>query len=128
MRQKLMSLFVLAMLAGNAMAEWTVVGKISDSTEYVDKSTARRSGTTVKMWDLSDFVTLQKVSGYEFYSMSSLIEYDCLEKRSRRLQLTAYSGQMRTGKVVVSSSNIADWSYVEPSSHGELKLSIACKR
>jgi len=127
--KKYMLYTALVLVSGHVKADWTVLEKNNNATDYVDTANIRRSGNTVQMWDLSDFATPQSAGGYVFSSMLTLMEYDCTAKRSRKLQLTVFSGNMQKGKVEgnVTLGDKAEWSYVLPNSRGESMLAVACK-
>ena len=130
MKRLLLGLMVL-MTAGTASAEWTAMGSAGDDfIKYVDRVTIQRSGNFVKIWDLSDFKTVQKSAfavGNSYFSSKTQREFDCKEKRFRALVLTWFDGQMGNGKVVYSSSETnVKWSPIESGSIGEAMFMIAC--
>lgn len=129
MRTSLLTV-LLAVLAGNAMAEWTVIETTSTKTSYVDRDTIRRSGNIVKMWTLTDYVQPKSFSTTKSFSSTvGYEEFDCAELRSRTLQSVAYQGHMKEGAVIHSPSDTPwDWNYVVPGSVGELTLKDACAK
>ena len=122
MKRLLMGL-MLAMTAGTASAEWTLVGPNDDITLYVDRTTIRRNGNFVKMWSLFDYI---KVEGPRHLSTRSQSEFDCKGEKMRTLALTSFSGQMLSGTVNYTDSITGEWTAVAPQSMGETMWKIAC--
>ena len=125
MKQLLLGLMLLV-TAGAASAEWTSVGASAVYIAYVDKGTIRRNGNFVKMWDMSDYKTVQTVAGDSHLSSKDQQEYDCKEEKVRLLAFTNFSGQMGSGKAVYANIDGGKWSPIAPGSIGELLWKIAC--
>jgi hypothetical protein len=107
----LISLLVLSV--GSVHAEWVSVGgKLEEGltgyTVYVEPDTIRRNGEVVKLWALMDFSAMQTEPNPTYLSVQSQREFDCTEERVRLLALTAFSGNMGSGKVVFSYSDPND--------------------
>ena len=127
MMKKLLIGLMLLVVSGAASAEWTDVGDNDEITLYVDKTTIRRNGNLVKMWILYDFKSASVVVGLSFLSNRSQNEYDCKEEKFRILEISYFSGQMLSGKVVISEDNMGrKWVAVPPSSVMEAQWKIAC--
>ena len=75
-------------------------------TVYVDPDSIRRKGNLAKMWQLYDYKTVQTVAGDSLLSMKRFNEYDCTEERTRTLGYTWFSGNMGTGNVVYSTTEV----------------------
>jgi hypothetical protein len=123
------SLIALLVLSrGSAYAEWVKVGTGDDGlTVYVELDTISRSGDVVKMWELWDFKTTQTEPKPPHMSVKSQREFDCAKKRGRLLALTAFSGNMGTGKVVYSSPDVkAQWIPTELGSVAQILGKVAC--
>jgi hypothetical protein len=124
---KMISAVVLALLAGNASAEWTVVNRGDRSDSYVDIGSVRASGGTVKMWNLKDYAKPIALETKTYSSATMLEEYDCQDRRARVLQSSAYQGRMRTGDNVHNARDVPwEWTYPEPGTVGERMLIVAC--
>ena len=120
---------LLLMVSTSVFAKWTEVDGSDDrdQTAYADFGTIKRKGHKVKMWRLHDFKTVHEVAGDRYLSQLERDEYDCEEETTRILDLNFYSGNMRQGGIVASSSNIKDEGYsVTPESVGETFFKIAC--
>lgn len=120
---------LLAMLAGNALAEWTVVDAGDTQTFYADLATIRNSANTTKMWMVVDFVKPWTTpAGKKYLSQASLFEFDCTEQRARMLQSSMYSAQMGRGNQVFSSSDPWNWEYIQPGTVKAKFITIACRK
>ena len=123
--------FILLVLdSGAAYAEWV---KVSDrdeagTTVYVDPATIRRNSNLVKMWQFYDYKTVQTVGGVRFLSNKEELEFDCVEERSRSLGLKEFSGNMGSGTVVYTNSQVGKWLPVVPGSIGHTVWKVVCKK
>jgi hypothetical protein len=113
-----------------AYAEWVKVSDSDDAgkTVYVDPTTIRRNSNLVKMWQFFDYKTVQTVGGVRFLSNKEEWEFDCVEERSRSLGLKEFSGNMGSGTVVFTNSQVGKWLPVVPGSIGHTVWKIACKK
>jgi hypothetical protein len=118
----------LVLSAELVYAEWI---KVSDSDEagktvYVNPSTIRRNSNLVKMWQVNDYKTVQTVGGVRFLTAKEQWEFDCAEMRSRVVALKEYSGNMGSGTVVYTNSQVGKWLPVISDSLGQTVWKIAC--
>ena len=126
MKRLLLGLMLL-LVSGAASAEWTSVGASDEHIQYVDKGSIRRNGNSVKMWGLMDYKTVEKTDGKSYLSSKEQREYDCKEERTRLLAFLWFSGQMGSGKVVLSNSVTSmTWDPIAPGSVGVTLWTIAC--
>jgi surface-adhesin protein E len=126
-----LSLITLLLLSsGLAYAEWVAVSSkdLGDVTVYANPDTIRRNGDLVKMWQLSDFTTVQTVEGDSYLSSKAEREYDCAEERTRVLAFTWFSANMGSGNVVYSNSNERNWEPFAPHSLDEALWEVACTK
>jgi len=126
--KRLIVMTLLVLSSSPAYAEWI---KVSDSDEagmtvYVDPTTIRRNSNLVKMWQFYDYKTVQTVAGIGFLTVKEQWEFDCAEERRRVLALTEFSGNMGSGTVVYTNSEVGKWQPVAPSSIGQLLWKFAC--
>ena len=124
------SLITLLVLSSEpAYAEWVQIDKTGDGmTTYADPDTIRRKGDLVKVWQLSDFKTIQTVGTQSHLSFKRQSEYDCIEERTRTLAITFFSGNMGHGNVVINNSDEARWVPVAPGSVGQALWEYACEK
>lgn len=123
----LIGLMLMAVSAG-AMAEWTWLSTdTSDNKYYVDLSTIRKSGSTVKMWVVSDYKKEKSLYGGKSYlSQMNRTEFDCNEEKSREVSFYFYSGNMQNGDTVLSADLTREWSSIPPGSIAATLLKVAC--
>lgn len=128
---KRLLLFTLLVLSCEpAYAEWVKVGDGDEAgkTVYVDPATIRRDSNLVKMWQFYDYKTVQTVGGVRFLSAKEQWEFDCAEERSRVLALKEFSGNMGSGTVVDTNSQVGKWIPVIPGSIGRTVWTVACNK
>ena len=121
---------LLALGSGLANAEW-VLASGNDETGllvYIDSDSIRRNGNLAKMWQLYDYKTVQTVAGDSLLSMKRFNEYDCAEERTRTLGYTWFSGNMGSGKVVFSTSEVQQWEPVGSRTINHTLWKAACDR
>ena len=124
---KLLIAALLAVFSTNVMAEWTKVSDTDNFTNYADFSTIRKSGNTVKMWDLIDFKVVQTLDGRHFLSMAGQDEFDCKAETTRQLAVITYSKNMRAGEVVFNSGAMHEEPRpISPGTEGETLFKVAC--
>ncbi|MEK6670443.1 MAG: surface-adhesin E family protein [Nitrospirota bacterium] len=127
-RLLLIALTLLVLSSGPAYAEWV---KVSDSDEtgkavYVDPATIRRNSNLVKMWQFYDYQTVQTVGGNRFLTAKEQWEFDCAEGRSRVVARKEFSGNMGSGTMVFTNSEVGKWIPVIPGSMGQTVWEVAC--
>jgi surface-adhesin protein E len=130
-----LSLITLLLLTvGPLYAEWVEVGgKVEEGltvyTVYVDSDTIQSREDAVTLWVLMDFKTTQIQPKPPHMSVKSQREIDCTKKRIRLLAMTAFSGNMGSGKEVSSYSDPNDQGIlVEPSSVAQSLWTFACSK
>lgn len=125
---RLFLITLLLLSSSPAYAEWV---KVSDSDEagksvYVDPTTIRRTSNLVKMWQFYDYKTVQTVGGFRFLTAKEQWEFDCAEERGRVVALKQFSGNMGSGTMVFTNSQVGKWIPVEPGSIGQTVWKVAC--
>jgi len=127
MKIKTLMLMLGILLCGTVQAEWVGVGVNERLTGYVDPTTIRKSGNTVKMWSLHDYKTAREFIGGSYMSSMFLHEYDCMEERARQLFNSFHSENMGKGNTIWSNNEPRNWLPIPPGSLGKAKWEIACK-
>ncbi len=126
---KKLVVLLLLMVSTNVFAEWTEVNGNKDAglTTYVDYGTIKNQNNKVKIWTLYDYKRVQQVEDSRFLSSVTHTEYNCEEETSRMLDVYWYSGNMRNGEIVWSSTNIKKETVsIIPESIDEGNFNIAC--
>ena len=126
--KRLLLLTFLALICEPAYAEWVKIGDGDEAgkTVYVDPATIRRNSNLIKMWQFHDYKTVQTVGGVRFLSAKEQWEFDCAEERSRVLALKEFSGNMGSGTVEYTNSQVGKWIPVMPGSTGRTVWTVAC--
>mgnify|MGYP006271763203 CR=1 FL=1 len=123
-------LILLLCGTGGARAEWTRLGASASASDayvlYIDRSTLRREGDRVRLWDLQDFKQTQTIGERSYRSEKTELEFDCKARRTRVLSIIDFFGGMATGDIVYSDGDPSDWVAVAPGTLGELEWKAAC--
>lgn len=115
----------------NAYADWKLVSRNStDDATYIDMSTLRKTGPTVKVWILYDFKSPQLPVGHSqpLFSMQTQYELDCFNESVRTLWVTSYSENMGRGKVLVSGDPNGKSMPIPPRSVMSSVFNSACRQ
>jgi hypothetical protein len=125
---RLFLITLLLLSSGPAYAEWVKVSESDDAgkTVYVDQATIRRNSNLVKMWQFYDYKTVQTVGGNRFLTAKEQWEFDCAEERSRVVARKEFSGNMGSGTMVFTNSQVGKWLPVMPDSIGRTVWEVAC--
>jgi hypothetical protein len=89
-RSGIWSLMLVPLCVGPLYAEWVDVGAkvekgLTIYTVYVDADSIRRTGNTVTLWALFDYMSIQSIVGGPWLSSKTRREYDCVRQRIRLL-------------------------------------------
>lgn len=127
---RLFLITLLLLSSGSAYAAWVKVsdGDEAGRTVYVDPATIRRNSNLVKMWQFYDYKTVQTVGGVRFLTAEEQWEFDCAEERGRVIALKEFSGNMGSGTVVYTNSQVGKWVPVIPGSMSHTVWKVACGR
>jgi len=123
-----MALLVLA--SESAYGDWSLFATDGKgNTVYIDRDTALRKGSIVKIWVLLDGRTVHEtVEGKPFLSSRTLHQYDCQKERFRFLSYALFSENMGSGQVVESSHSMLEWERVPPKGSARRLLNFVCKK
>ena len=127
---RLFLIILLLLSSGVVYAEWVKVGDSDEAgkTIYVDPATIRRDNNLVKMWQFYDYKTVQTVGGNRFLTAKEQWEFDCAEGRSRVVARKEFSGNMASGTMVFTNSQVGKWVPVMPGSMDQTVWEVACKK
>jgi hypothetical protein len=120
----------LVLSSGHVYAEWVLVSgdDAAGLAVYVDPGTIRQKGNIAKMWQLYDYKTVQRVAGDSLLSMKRFNEYDCSEALTRMLGYTWFSGNMGSGGVVFSTTEVQPWEPVGSRTINHTLWQVACSK
>lgn len=122
-------LFLMAVtLAGSAQAEWLALGRNENFRAYLDQKSLQRNGDLVQVLQLMDFVTAQWADERTVVgSIKTVVEYDCVQPRSRTMALEAYSEQMGDGRRVATEQlPNPEWESINSGSTSEKIRQLVC--
>jgi hypothetical protein len=128
--KRLLLITFLLLSSGPTYAEWvaTVQNDQAGVTIYIDSDTILRKGDLVNVWELIDYKAIQTMAGTSYLSARVQREYDCTRDLQRTLALTKLSGNMGTGKVILTNSDRQKWEPVDPGSIGKSLWKFACNK
>lgn len=117
----------LALLAGQAHAEWIQYGGSRDATAHYDPATVRKTDNGVMVWKLDDLSpTSSSRIKWSWFSIRSLIEFRCVAGQYRLVQSTAHALPMGDGSVLFSNDEPQAWSYIAPGTVAETLKELVC--
>jgi len=128
-------LFVfLMMICSVSWAEWQLCAGGGAGGEmildYCDKSTIRKNGAISRMWELTDYSSVQVgAAGERHMSAKSLRAYNCRDETFAIISFVLYSGSMGEGTVVWSGTRKErewEWEPIVPGSIAEAKWKVVC--
>lgn len=121
---------LLVLSSGPVYAGWELTSGDDETglTVYVDPGSIRRKGNVAKMWQLYDYKTVQTVAGDSLLSFKRYNEYDCTEERTRMLGYTWFSGNMGSGKVIYSTTDVQQWEPVVSRTINRTLWKVACSK
>jgi hypothetical protein len=118
---------LLVCATGTALADWVRIRSDGTVTVLADSGSVSRSGDMATMWSMINYTTPRKTDdGEEYLSSRQRLEYDCIDKLSRRLEFDRYSDLSGLGRAVYSNKNVSAWSPVAPGSVAGELFGFAC--
>lgn len=114
-------------------AEWVNIdGKIENGltvyTVYLDADSIRRTGNTVTVWVLYDYIAIQSIVGGPWLSSKTRRQYECVEQRVRLLGYMTFTGNMGSGEAVYSNSDQSGWEPLAPASIDRKLWEFVCSK
>lgn len=117
----------LALLAGQAHAEWVQYGVSRDIFAYYDPATVRKTDNGVMVWKIDDLTpTAAGRIKWGWMSARMLMEYRCVSNQYRIIQSTAHDLPMGAGSILFSNDEAQPWSYIAPGTVGETLKELVC--
>jgi hypothetical protein len=128
---KAILMILLVSVSSSAIAEWVEIAVSAKEAEeeatmtaYADPDTIRKTGDRIKLWVLADYKIINEKYGVA--SSRQKDEYDCKERKQRRLFIVFYSGHMNKGETVLIHKERGDWEEIPRGSLVEAMLEFAC--
>lgn len=109
---------------------WERVGVYEGRTLYIDPTTARKSGSRIQIFTITDLKEANATArGRQYLSKKALLELDCSQRTLMVLQDTWYTRRMGQGEPVFQTDGGPQGPYpVQSDSPGELFWKGACGR
>ncbi len=109
---------------------WERVGTYEGRALYIDMTTARRSGSRIQVFTITDLKEPNATArGRQYWSKKALLEFDCSQRTLKVLQDTWYTRRMGQGEPVFQTDGQPQGPYpVQSDSPGELFWKGACGR
>ncbi|MDE0799088.1 MAG: hypothetical protein OSB01_06735 [Nitrosomonadaceae bacterium] len=127
--KKILLILMLFVVSNGAMAEWVYINKSFDTFYYINPETIQKSGNTVKMWILGDFIEARNLkNGVINSSIRDQAEYRCKERQNRSNYQVLYTENMGEGEIIHTFDQPGEWKSVIPESVGETHFEFACKK
>ena len=113
--------------SGIVHAEWMLFDESQYKFFYVNPK-VQWGNSTVKVCVMTDWKKPIQVDGKAVLSSESLEEFNCSEGRVRTLEVSFYSENKLTGKVIGSTKKNQPWHATPPRSISETLWRGLCKR
>ncbi|MFN5699025.1 MAG: surface-adhesin E family protein [Betaproteobacteria bacterium] len=109
---------------------WERVGVYEGRTLYFDPTTARRSGSRIQVFTITDLKEPNATArGRQYFSKKALLEFDCGQRSFKVLQDTWHTRKMGQGEPVFQTDGPPQGPYpVQSDSPSELFWKAACGR
>ena len=118
-------MWLALLLSQPAWAEWTAFFETKGSVFYMDYATIRKTESGRRLWALADYRETQR--GPEPYrSIKYLREYDCLDEKTRVLQLYRHAARMGEGEVLMSDIKPTGWEVPPPDTASAQSMKQVC--
>ena len=128
--KKILTLFLtLFLITTNAYAEYTKFAGFKDGfVFFYDKSSVKRNGNKVEVWNYTNFGEGSIAKSYKVYSMRTLDKFDCTNKTFQHFSIQSFTkpnleGGMRD--VPITNPTIK---YIVPDSSESILMKLVCKK
>lgn len=130
MKHKLLCLGLLAVaMSCHAATKWEQVSDDAATTVFVDKTSLKKTGKTVKMWVMANFKDpAVNGEGASTKSFKMRKEFDCSKNTHRVLNMVGYAETQGEGAITGQINQTSDYLPVAPDSKDDALAQIACRR
>lgn len=128
MLKKWISLLLLAVTGGHAMAEWVKISQAEQSVFYMDSAVSKKADGRVMVWILRDHAGLRSGPSGTYLSSKDQIEVDCPGRRIRRIYSSDHPQAMGAGTFVYSEHGPMSWNDAPPNTIVSRIVNVACLR
>jgi hypothetical protein len=122
-------LFVLLLTISSIVyAEYSSIGTTDEAEWFINLNTIQQFGQYKRVWTKSEmFTTSSFFKQYNNRSISRYEEFDCREKKYRRLA-TRYFFQPDLNGIDNIDNEIKEWVFIAPNTPPDKLLNILCKK
>lgn len=125
---KLILLVALVLTSSFARADWELMDDNATGLYYIDKSSIRRKGNTVKMWSMVRLKFERKIPGWKSFSYSKTLHvFNCIDETAGALKAITYSDAGVVVETVETSQSELSMSPVAPTTVDRDLWKIACR-
>jgi hypothetical protein len=114
---------VLLISSAAAHADLKQFGQSRENTSYYEAASAKRTGTKVSVWTLTEYRQPEKAG---FLSTRSHKEIDCKSQQERTVQYIAYAENKGQGQVVGEINEANAWQDIAPGTRNSRLLQMVC--
>ena len=130
MKKLVSGLIVIALFslqsAAFADSDWRKYSVTEEGEYYLDVNSIRKTGGLLRAWSMQDFKKTQVWDSTRYKSILELKQFDCENERSRTIQFTVFSQNLRGGIALFTSNEEEEFEYVTPDSRGAHLLKSVC--
>ena len=130
---KYLFLLMLAMMSGQACAEWTITPYASggDGTYYWDAQHVKYHGSLLTIWIADDFGEAQISKfkpGEKYFALQEELELDCATAKSRMIDYIELSDHLGYGSVIFQDKQHTKWNIIDPDGLSYHVMTAFCKK
>ncbi len=109
-------------------AQWTLIGENDDGQFYIDLPSIHQINQNKRVWVKTEYSPNSKMTLQEnIRSTRALQEFDCRERKYRRLSFHGYK-QPNLMDSVFTSNTIQEWNYIPPKTVVDAELRLVCSK
>ena len=125
----LLLILSLLLITSNAYAEWTSYGaSVTDAVYFYDKSTIKRNGDKVKVWEYINYSPDdKKAKSINVSSQRTLSEIDCVNETYKGLSMQNFTEQDLKGDMIDVPPNRTP-TYIPPDVTYAVLMKLVCKK
>ena len=119
----------LLFITTSAFAEWTLYGaSITGAVYFYDKSTLKRNGDKVKVWEYINYSPNdEKAKSINVSSQRALSEIDCINETVKTLSMQNFTEQDLKGDMIDVPPNRTP-TYIPPDVTYAVLMKLVCKK
>ena len=129
--KKILTLFLtLFLITTNAYAEYTKFAGFKDGfVFFYDKSSVKRNGNKVEVWNYTNFGEGSIAKSYKVYSMRTLDKFDCTNKTFQHFSIQSFTKPNLEGDMEDLTDPNPKIKYIESSrSPHAILMKLVCKK